>query len=166
MNRNSVQYFTIKELLGSDDQYVIPIYQRPYAWTNKEITQLIQDIVDYQRKDKDQKYYIGTLVANEHRTQGLNEFDVIDGQQRFTTLTILLCVIKNEMKTDISWYKRPNLRFQSRKNSSDTIRCLFYKENLDRNHTTDSIVTGYQDAIMALKRILNDSGVSEEEFCD
>ena len=166
MNRNSVQYFTIKELLGSDDQYVIPIYQRPYAWTNKEITQLIQDIVDYQRKDKDQKYYIGTLVANEHRTQGLNEFDVIDGQQRFTTLTILLCVIKNEMKTDISWYKRPNLRFQSRKNSSDTIRCLFYKENLDRNHTTDSIVTGCQDAIMALKRILNDSGVSEEDFCD
>lgn len=166
MNRNSVQYFTIKDLLGSDDQYVIPIYQRPYAWTNKEITQLIQDIVDYQRNDKDQKYYIGTLVVNEHRTQGVNEFDVIDGQQRFTTLTILLCVIKNEMKTDIGWYKRPNLRFQSRKKSSDTIRGLFYNEKLDRNHTTDSIVTGYQDAITALKRILLDSGVSEKDFCD
>ncbi len=166
MNKNSVQYFTVKELLGSDDQYVIPIYQRPYAWTNKEITQLIQDIVDYLIKDKDQKYYIGTLVANAHRTQGQNEFDVIDGQQRFTTLTILLCAIKNEITTDISWYKRPNLRFRSRKKSSDTIRCLYNKVELDGNHVTNSIVTGYQNAITALKRILIDYSVSEEDFCE
>ena len=46
MNKSPVtKYFTIKELLSTDD-YVIPIYQRDYAWDNKQIVQLVQDIAD------------------------------------------------------------------------------------------------------------------------
>ena len=54
--------------LFSSDNYIIPIYQRNYAWKNPEITQLIQDIVDYIKKDKTKPYYIGSLIAYERKT--------------------------------------------------------------------------------------------------
>jgi len=49
MNDKQPKYYNIKELFSSDD-YVIPIYQRNYEWGESQITQLIQDIVDYIKK--------------------------------------------------------------------------------------------------------------------
>lgn len=69
MNKSPVtKYFTIKELLSTDD-YVIPIYQRDYAWDNKQIVQLVQDIADSAKKAEnspDKIYYIGTLIILVH----------------------------------------------------------------------------------------------------
>jgi uncharacterized protein with ParB-like and HNH nuclease domain len=50
MNDKQLEFKSIRELFSSDD-YVIPIYQRNYDWGESEITQLIQDIVDYIKKD-------------------------------------------------------------------------------------------------------------------
>src|SRR5690606_19563757 len=90
---------SIKTLFGSDD-YVIPIYQRNYEWGEPQITQLIQDIVDYIIKSKvsenKPKYYIGSLVAYERKLEGGGIYETIDGQQRLTTLTILYTVNKNK----------------------------------------------------------------------
>lgn len=99
MNDKQPKYYSIKELFGSDD-YVIPIYQRNYEWGEPQITQLIQDIVDYIVKSKSHnseskpRYYIGSLIAYERKLEGSVIYETIDGQQRLTTLTILLNVIK------------------------------------------------------------------------
>lgn len=97
MNDKQPKYYSIKELFSSDD-YVIPIYQRNYEWSEPQITQLIQDIVDYILKSKDTankpKYYIGSLIAYERKLDGSVIYETIDGQQRLTTLIILLNVIK------------------------------------------------------------------------
>ncbi|MBV2196655.1 MAG: DUF262 domain-containing protein, partial [Flavobacterium sp.] len=121
MNDKQPKYYSIKELFGSDD-YVIPIYQRNYEWGEPQITQLIQDIVDYIVKSKSNKseskprYYIGSLIAYERKFEGSVIYETIDGQQRLTTLTILLILIKNEFTAiDLSWYKKLNLSFYSRK---------------------------------------------------
>ena len=50
-NSPITKYFTIKELLSTDN-YIIPIYQRDYAWENKQIVQLVQDIADSAKKEK------------------------------------------------------------------------------------------------------------------
>ena len=92
MNDKQPEYYNIKELFSSDD-YVIPIYQRNYEWGEPQITQLIQDIVDYIVKDNN-RYYIGSLIAYERKLEGGVIYETIDGQQRLTTLTILLSVIK------------------------------------------------------------------------
>lgn len=88
-----IQSFTVKDLLKDSNRYIIPIYQRNYAWGEAEITQLIQDIADYQKKDESKPYYIGTLVVYK-RDDGI--FEIIDGQQRFTTLVLLALLLKQK----------------------------------------------------------------------
>ncbi len=170
MNDKQPKYYSIKTLLGSDD-YVIPIYQRNYEWGEPQITQLIQDIVDYILKSKvwenKPKYYIGSLIAYERKLEGSVNYETIDGQQRLTTLTILLNVIKNEYSTiDLSWYKKLNLSFDSRKVASNTLSYLFNSESLDNKECNVAIQQGYYDAKKSLAKILADNKLSIDEFCN
>ena len=64
-------------------RYSIPLYQRDYAWEEKQIVQLIEDIDDVNLNDN---YYIGSLIVANH--DGV--YEVVDGQQRLTTLFLLL----------------------------------------------------------------------------
>lgn len=163
--------YSIKELF-SYDNYVIPIYQRNYAWRNSEITQLIQDIVDYIKKDNltiNQKpnYYIGTLIVYERQNGSTTIYETIDGQQRLTTLTILLSLIKNEFpEINISWYKDLNLQFDSRKISTQTLQYLFNATSFEDKECNISIKQGYEDSKKALKKILEDFNLPITDFCE
>jgi uncharacterized protein with ParB-like and HNH nuclease domain len=170
MSETTKQY-SIKELF-SHDNYVIPIYQRNYAWRNSEITQLIQDIVDYIKKDdliinEKPNYYIGTLIVYERKNGGTTIFETIDGQQRLTTLTILLSLIKNEFQEiDISWFKELNLQFDSRKVSTQTLQCLFNSTPFDDKECNISIKQGYEDSKKALSKIIKDFELDISDFCE
>lgn len=77
-----------KTLFEQGDNYVIPRYQRAYAWEEKEIIQLIDDINDIDINTGN-NYYIGSLIVS--RVKGKeNTFEVVDGQQRLTTLFLVL----------------------------------------------------------------------------
>lgn len=170
MNDKQPKYYSIKELFRSDD-YVIPIYQRNYEWSEPQITQLIQDIADYILKSKDiankPKYYIGTLIAYERKTEGSVIYETIDGQQRLTTLTILLNVIKKEYpEIDLSWYKKLNLSFDSRKVASNTLSYLFTGESLYNKECNAAIQQGYYDAKKSLAKILGDNKLTIGDFCN
>lgn len=181
MNDKQPKYYSIKELFGTDD-YVIPIYQRNYEWGEPQITQLIQDIVDYIVKSKNNnseskpRYYIGSLIAYERKIEGGVIYETIDGQQRLTTLTILLNVIKNEHSKDntniewfkrfIEWYKKLNLSFDSRKVASNTLSYLFNGIGLDNKECNVAIQQGYNDAKKSLTKILADNKLSIDEFCN
>ncbi len=175
MNDKQPKYYNIKELFSSDD-YVIPIYQRNYEWGESQITQLIQDIVDYIKKDnctinEKPNYYIGTLILYERKNGGKTIYETIDGQQRLTTLTLLLNVIKKEYQTiehtkiDLSWYKKLNLSFDSRKIASDTLSYLFNGENVDNKECNVDIQQGYYDTKKSLAKILADNKLEIEDFC-
>ena len=83
---------SIKEIYcdnhGAPITYVIPIYQRNYAWERDEICALIKDVHDSMDMGKT-VYYIGTLVTYKRDE---NKYEVIDGQQRLTTIYIILSV--------------------------------------------------------------------------
>ena len=174
MNDKQPKYYSIKELFVTDD-YVIPIYQRNYEWGEPQITQLIQDIVDYIVKSRSNKseskprYYIGSLIAYERKLEGSVIYETIDGQQRLTTLTILLNVIKKEYTTiDLSWYKNLNLSFDSRKVASNTLSYLFNGLSLDNKECNVAIQQGYYDAKKSLAKILADNkdNFTIKDFCD
>lgn len=93
-----------------DDNYIIPLYQRAFAWSDKEITQLIDDIYDFEAE----KYYIGSLIINVN-SNGL--YEVIDGQQRLTALYLLLNYL------DYRW-KEDRLRYECREKSNYTLNFL------------------------------------------
>src|SRR5690606_33244595 len=76
--------------LLSKGKFIIPDYQREYDWEENEIDELLEDLEDIHPTES---YFIGHMVF-EGKFNG-TEFKVIDGQQRITTLTIMLCVIRD-----------------------------------------------------------------------
>lgn len=91
-------------------QYKIPIYQRNYAWEIEEIEQLLDDISSFDNENG-KKYYLGTLVLN----KGENEYEVVDGQQRLTTIYLILKALGYKIR-------KKALVFESRKKSTDTLK--------------------------------------------
>ena len=71
----------------------IPDYQRPYKWQTKHIKQLVDDIYSYfiKEKDKNQECRLGVIVL--HKDEGKDEYNIVDGQQRLTSLFLLLYVL-------------------------------------------------------------------------
>ena len=133
---------SIEELFfGSEKSvYEIPIYQRNYAWEYDEIKALVQDIYDAYNKDSGKPYFIGTLVSY-HR--GDRVFEIIDGQQRLTTIRLLLCVLLEKKE------KQPSnqLTYRARKKSDDTLKSIpeFHVDEKDRG-----IESGYKYAKSAI----------------
>lgn len=78
-------------LFDKEAHYVIPRYQRAYAWEDKEIVQLIDDI-----NDSTGDYYIGSLVVAKVKGK-VETYEVVDGQQRLTTLYLLLHYLKSQV---------------------------------------------------------------------
>lgn len=166
------ELLNIKKLFNDKGKYVIPIYQRNFAWKKAEIEQLIVDIADsyadsYEYK-KDNDYYIGTLIVAERKSDSRdNYFEVIDGQQRLTALSILLSLVKNEYneykdKADISFYKQ-NLTFDSRKYSDKVLDDIYNNgdENIDKldigdNENASSIIDGYKICKTELDKIFKE----------
>lgn len=73
------------EVLFGTDSYIIPLYQRAFAWEDKQIAQLINDIDSISGTGN---YYLGNLIV--HKRQDDGKFEVIDGQQRLTALFLIL----------------------------------------------------------------------------
>lgn len=80
---------SVKEFLeaGKKQKFVIPEYQRPYAWGEEEVQTLFDDIVEYTQERIDSPYFLGTIVSY---TNDNKEQEIIDGQQRITTLCLSL----------------------------------------------------------------------------
>ncbi|MBB1568396.1 MAG: DUF262 domain-containing protein [Capnocytophaga sp.] len=103
---------TIEEVL-TNDSYIIPIYQRNYEWEQPQIERLIRDINSI---GENERYYLGTLVTFK-RNDG--SYELVDGQQRHTTLNLIKAVL--DKKTLF------NLKFQARS------ECQLFFEKLSKD---------------------------------
>ena len=100
--------------LFDKDKYIIPIYQRAFAWSDKEIRQLIDDINDI-NDITGAHYYLGSLIVNLNKD---GVYEVIDGQQRLTALFLLLDFVgKNDWGAD-------RLSYECRERSNFTLNNL------------------------------------------
>lgn len=81
------------EFLKKSPQFIIPIYQRTYSWTERECQQLWDDIIRTGEKEKISAHFIGSIVYIEkglYQVSGISPLLVIDGQQRLTTISLIL----------------------------------------------------------------------------
>ena len=101
--QNTVEILNVEQIFNS--RYVVPLYQRNFAWGEEQICQLLQDIHE-SIKVKDQQYFIGSLVTI-RRQDG--SFEVIDGQQRLTILALLSYVLQFRIETEIHYDSRPEV---------------------------------------------------------
>lgn len=124
---------------GNQVTYEVPIYQRNYAWEDDEISALIQDVYDAFLQGKN-TYFIGTLVSYH---KGDQVYEVIDGQQRLTTINLVLSAL------DIN--RKNKLTYRARKKSNETIKNIPLFENEEKDN---GIISGYGFAKNAIKKII------------
>lgn len=159
---HEVETYSVRELFNSD-QYRIPIYQRNYAWGKAEISQLIQDILDYIPENR--KYYIGTLVVYRHQNDTDVFFDTIDGQQRLTTLSILLSVLKNEY-SQVNWFKKKILSFESRPLSQRALDFAFNGYFSGSKDYHSAIKEAYDHILSDINVKLSEAAINIQDFVD
>ena len=87
---------SIRELFGNTDSlYKIPQYQRPYKWEDDQVDKLWDDLFEAFENGED-NYFLGSIITAKPRENEKSAYsDVVDGQQRLTTLMILFCVIRD-----------------------------------------------------------------------
>lgn len=109
---------SIRELFGNADSlYKIPQYQRPYKWEDDQVDKLWDDLYEAFENGED-NYFLGSVITAKPRDNEKSAYvDVVDGQQRLTTLMILFCVVRDLF---------PNLNEEARENpfavDMDTIK--------------------------------------------
>lgn len=111
-------------------KYIVPLYQRNYAWDQDEIEQLLQDLYENFKKSQmnsSLNYFIGSLVVLK-RKDGF--YEVIDGQQRLTTLSLLLKIIDK--------VKEPKLFYESR------LEVEAFFDSYYRNGSTKDVTFNYK----------------------
>lgn len=82
----------LEKVFSSDFAFAIPDYQRPYSWSTDQSGQLLDDLKDAMDQEDNEPYFLGSVVLV--KSKGSSSADVIDGQQRLTTLTILFSALR------------------------------------------------------------------------
>lgn len=121
MNENeSIEKYSLGELLERSNRFRVPLYQRSYTWGEQQIDQLLEDLYLAFKKNtdgtikKEPHYYLGTLVVMQ-RAGGVLE--VVDGQQRLTTLTLLF--------RHLGLISQCNLTFENRQSATSFLQAFF-----------------------------------------
>jgi hypothetical protein len=129
--------------------YEVPIYQRNYAWEKTEIFALVQDVYDAYTIGKD-AYFIGTLVSFK---KGDNVYEVIDGQQRLTTINLVLRALKINVQN--------KLTYRARRKSSTTLESIPYFKIDDKDI---GIFNGFKYAEASIREIVKPLERDHEKY--
>lgn len=116
----------IRELMNLEDSFYIPTYQRGYRWTSIQVKELLEDLYEFmlQKQSRDEIYWLQPVIVKKVK----NQWELIDGQQRLTTIYLILKVFTTYMKRQNEPYK---LRYQSREESADFLENITTKSDTD-----------------------------------
>lgn len=169
--------FPIKAIFSNKFNFRIPLYQRPYSWTTEEAGELIDDLISFIGSDDSKRaselspYFLGSIVLI--KEEGVPDGEVVDGQQRLTTLTILLSALRQTIDNSAMastftgyLYERGNLleenpnryRLTLRERDAEFFRKHIQEEDgieklrkLDEKQLTDSQKNIWANAILFLE---------------
>ena len=149
----------IRFLEGHDKSFVIPVYQRNYDWSKANCRQLWNDLLDVIQK-KRRSHFFGSIVYlyNDENEDNGQELMIIDGQQRITTISLLMLALvhtKEELKIneelDINlltneylvgkYNQKEKVKLKPVKNDAGALKCIFDKNF--KQHNNSNIVTNY-----------------------
>lgn len=137
--------------------YNIPEYQRGYKWTAANVIQLLEDLKNFKKSDNDQFYCIQNITITKQKHKDSWCMNVIDGQQRLTTLFILLSYLQRNMKDKIISPSANILKYSIRE-SSDKFLCnsILTGNIWDNAIDTNAAHTKDQFYIMAVADAIQD----------
>jgi uncharacterized protein with ParB-like and HNH nuclease domain len=104
---------TLQEVFFAGKKFRVPRYQRPYAWQTEEVSELWEDLLG-----SDEPYFLGSFIFNTEHENTEGFIDIIDGQQRLLTVTILCAVLRDyarKLKSDkADLYHRQDIAIEDR----------------------------------------------------
>lgn len=142
LTNNRVELRAVHTLLGK--RYYIPSYQRGYRWTTKQVTQLLDDLLEFERNKRKGEFYclqpiVVVPLQGGQRPQQWQDgeesvYEVIDGQQRLTTILLILQYMKDKQLPLNQLYE---LSYQTRIGSSDFLRNIRSKSEEEAERNSD-----------------------------
>ena len=90
----------LQQIIEGEKQYVVPLFQRAYSWSDKEWKTLWEDLADLYEQESPRPHFFGSIVTIPATSvpEGVAKFLLIDGQQRLTTIFILMAVLRDQIK--------------------------------------------------------------------
>lgn len=151
--KKKLDTITVWELMNN--RFYIPDYQRGYRWTSKEVKKLLEDLSDYFTEYKSNSLEANTFYCMQPLVVFYNKekqaFEVIDGQQRLTTLYLILSIKKERLLDDNPGMSLYELSYQSRPGSEEFLKNIdFSKKNLNIDYynicnAVDTITNFYNE---------------------
>jgi hypothetical protein len=133
----------------TESNYTIPIYQRPYCWDKDNIMRLLNDIEGARGKKPAAPYYIGNVIIsaplnNDGKiTESAHNFDILDGQQRFTTLTMIAAYLGLDKAIRTKDGQRLTLQMDQEESAAFE---LLLKEQLSNRSNLPMLPKAFQEA--------------------
>jgi hypothetical protein len=155
-SRLDPQLRTVGQLFdGEDATYTVPVYQRNFAWRAEQIEQLISDVHDA-LADGEDGYFLGNLIVT--RRQGhATDYEVIDGQQRLTTLYLLLTILAHD-GGGVGDAHRDRLRYESRPRATEALRRVAIEASRHAASIVGTVTnedTGIHEGYNVIRQFLN-----------
>ena len=136
-NTSGIVLKSIGELIKSELKFVVPSYQRGYRWTKRQVEELLDDIWEFSQKNKnDNSFYCLQPIVIKKIEE--NKYELIDGQQRLTTIYLLLSYFKNNKIGDWNKAKEFSIQYMTRDGSENFLKTIKkdiskdeYEKNID-----------------------------------
>ncbi|NHB32767.1 DUF262 and DUF1524 domain-containing protein [Helicobacter pylori] len=117
---------------NQNNQFVIPIYQRLYSWKKEQCEQLWDDIIKIGGNDKMNGHFIGSILyVLDGNTHSNNTLLIIDGQQRLTTITLLLIALRNHSSDEVKRKEIESYLINSNKDGDKKFRLILSESDKD-----------------------------------
>ena len=152
-----IEQKSIRDIIDKKINFNVPAYQRGYRWDKLNVTDLLDDLLEFIQDDSSGKFYcLQPLVV---KKIGTNQYNVIDGQQRLTTIFIILRYLENLLKEENGIDEIYTLSYETRKDSKDFLQNIAGKTQDESNQNMDYFCM-YQ-AYEAIKSWFKNKNASE-----
>ena len=130
-----IEQKSIRDIIDKKIKFNVPAYQRGYRWDKLNVTDLLDDLLEFMQDGSSGKFYcLQPLVV---KKIGENRYNVIDGQQRLTTIFIILKYLENLLKEENGIDEIYTLSYETRKDSKDFLQNIASKTQDESNQNMD-----------------------------
>ena len=130
-----IEQRSVRDIIDKKINFNVPAYQRGYRWDKINVTDLLDDLLEFIQDGSSGKFYcLQPLVV---KKIGENRYNVIDGQQRLTTIFIILKYLENLLKEENGIDKIYTLSYETRKDSKDFLQNIASKAQDESNKNMD-----------------------------